>query len=159
MHKLMKEKTMQLLKERIWEACMARVQQRIEEALAAMERAAEASLAEEKSSAGDKYETGRAMGNLDRERYATILEQAKKELKFYHLQKPAKNPLRVEPGVLLEAEGQLILLATGIGKLELEGHTVLVVSALSPLGQKLRGLKAGDAFTLSERHLHISTLT
>ena len=154
----MKEQELQALKTQILEACVHKVQERMEEALAAMDRAAEAALSEEKSSAGDKYETGRAMGYLERERYAGVLQQARKELSFYQQLKPVNDPQRVEPGVLVAAENLFILLATGIGKMDVACHTVLVVSAASPLGQKLRGLQAGAGFMLNDRSIRILSL-
>lgn len=143
----MEVSALQQLKAQILEACNQKVEARIAEALAAMNRAADAALSEEKSSAGDKYETGRAMGYLDRERYAQVLQQANKELQFYRQLKLAPHPEQAAPGVLVCTENQFILLATGIGKLNVDGHAVLVVSMLSPLGQTVRGLKPGDTFS------------
>lgn len=148
----------QALKAQILEACTHKVQERIEEAIAAMNRAADAALSEEKSSAGDKYETGRAMGYLDRERYAQVLQQAKKELQFYQQLKQEQHPQRAAPGVLAGTGNMFILLATGIGKLNVAGHAVMVVSVLSPLGQKLRGLGVGDSFSMGEQEHRISFL-
>jgi hypothetical protein len=154
----MKEKELHELKTLILEACKNKIQERMDEALAAMDRAADAALSEEKSSAGDKYETGRAMGYLERERYAGVLQQARKELQFYQQLKPVKDPQRVEPGVLVVADNMFILLATGIGKMDIAGHSLLVVSSVSPLGQKLRGLQAGAEFILNERSIRILSL-
>ncbi len=148
----------QALKAQILEACTGKVQERMEEALAAMNRAADAALSEEKSSAGDKYETGRAMGYLDRERYAQVLQQAKTELQFYQQLKHEQHPQRAAPGVLVGAGSMFILLATGIGRLNVAGHPVMVVSILSPLGQKLRGLSVGDSFSMGEQQHRISFL-
>lgn len=43
-----------------------------------MEGAQEAANSESKSSAGDKYETGRAMAQLERDRHAQLLAEAQK---------------------------------------------------------------------------------
>jgi len=155
----MNEAALRQLKDQIWNACIQKVQERMEEAGAAMDRAGEAVMAEEKSSAGDKYETGRAMGFLERERYASVFAQAQKELAFYRNRKPTSPAVQAEPGVLLVAEGLIILLATGIGKLEVAGHQVLVISIGSPLGQKIKGLKAGASFLMGDASKKIMHLT
>lgn len=54
--------------------------QRIATANEAMTRAQEAANSEEKSSAGDKYETGRAMGHLQKDMHARAMAQSVKEL-------------------------------------------------------------------------------
>ena len=53
--------------------------QRIQNSLAAMQAAQESANSESKSSAGDKYETSRAMGHLDREMHGRMYQQAQQE--------------------------------------------------------------------------------
>src|SRR5579864_2189317 len=54
---------------------------RIATAREAMDQAQEAANSEEKSSAGDKYETGRAMGQLQKEMHSRQLAAYAKEVK------------------------------------------------------------------------------
>nr|GFD49124.1 hypothetical protein [Tanacetum cinerariifolium] len=61
-------------------ACLAYVQMRLVAARAGMAAAQESSNSETKSSAGDKYETGREMANQERDRHAAQLYEAQKLL-------------------------------------------------------------------------------
>ena len=56
--------------------CHAFIEQRIAAARTAMQAAQESSSSETKSSAGDKYETGREMANAERDRNAAHMKQA-----------------------------------------------------------------------------------
>ena len=56
--------------------CHAFIEQRIAAARTAMQAAQESSSSETKSSAGDKYETGREMANAERDRNAAHMQQA-----------------------------------------------------------------------------------
>src|SRR3954463_6535110 len=67
-------------KQQLKDSCTKILQQRIKTAEDAMKQAQDAANSEDKSSAGDKYETSRAMGQLDRDMYAKQLEEAKREL-------------------------------------------------------------------------------
>src|SRR5882757_8326661 len=57
---------------------------RIAAAKEAIEQAQQAANQEEKSSAGDKYETGRAMGHLQKDMHARQLAENAKELATLH---------------------------------------------------------------------------
>src|ERR1700761_3965133 len=58
--------------------------QRIATANESMDAAQQAANNEEKSSAGDKYETGRAMGHLQKDMHARQLAESMKELAALH---------------------------------------------------------------------------
>src|ERR1700761_8776247 len=79
--------------------------QRIATANESMTQAQEAANNEEKSSAGDKYETGRAMGHLQKDMHARQLAEALKEKAALHA--IPVEPLSPEgrPGAYLQAEG------------------------------------------------------
>jgi len=56
------------LKNKIVGICLAEIEKRIHTAKSAMESAEESARNETKSSAGDKFETGRAMMHLEKEK-------------------------------------------------------------------------------------------
>jgi hypothetical protein len=68
------------LKEQLWMQCQKIVEDRLATAQQAMDAAQQSANQEEKSSAGDKYETGRAMAQLERDKAATQVEENKKML-------------------------------------------------------------------------------
>ena len=118
--------------------------QRIATAETVMNRAQEAANSEEKSSSGDKYETGRAMGQLEKEMYGRQLVAYANELKA--LQSIAADSIchQAGPGAFIRGKGIACFVSAGLGKQQVEGLTVLFVSPLAPFARTLRGKKPGD---------------
>lgn len=118
---------------------------RIATAQEAMDQAQEAANSEEKSSAGDKYETGRAMGQLQKEMHGRQLAEYAKEVKA--LQSIVIDPLCDSggPGAFVQAAGISFFVSAGLGRQEVEGLSILFVSPLAPLARALQNKKAGDS--------------
>jgi hypothetical protein len=143
------------LKKRIHEFCLSLLQERIAEAETAIKRAEDASLQEEKSSAGDKYETGRAMGHLDQERYKRVRHEARLALQFTKQLDPQIRHETARPGALaLTGEG-IFYLGPGIGERRLDEFRLFLISAASPAGKVLMGKKSGDTFLFAGKELPI----
>jgi transcription elongation GreA/GreB family factor len=121
------------------------LKQRIATAQEAMDQAQEAANSEEKSSAGDKYETGRAMGQLQKEMYGRQLAEYAKEVMA--LQSIIIDPLCDSggPGAYVQAAGIAFFVSAGLGRQEVEGQTILFVSPVAPLARALQNKKAGDS--------------
>lgn len=117
---------------------------RISTAKEAMSQAQEAANSEEKSSAGDKYETGRAMGHLQKDMHARQLAEALKELAA--LQAIATEAICPDgrPGALLRGDDIAFFISAGLGKQIVEGRAVVFLSPLAPLAKLLQGKKPGD---------------
>jgi hypothetical protein len=117
---------------------------RISTAETAMQRAQEAANSEEKSSSGDKYETGRAMGQLEKEMYGRQLAAYAHELKA--LQSITADSIchQPGPGAFIRGEGIAFFVSAGLGKQQVDGMTILFVSPMAPLAQSLQGRKPGD---------------
>src|ERR1700733_11093726 len=71
-------------KTRLKRCALDLIGQRITASREAIDQAQEAANSEEKSSAGDKYETGRAMGHLQKDMHARQLAESVKELATLH---------------------------------------------------------------------------
>ena len=131
------------------------LKQRIATAQEAMNQAQEAANSEEKSSAGDKYETGRAMGQLQKEMYGRQLAEYAKEVKA--LQSIAVDPLcdGGGPGAFVQAAGIAFFVSAGLGRQEVEGLSVLFVSPLAPLARALENKRAGDSLLFNGANMII----
>jgi hypothetical protein len=129
--------------------------QRMSAAKKAMEQAQEAANSEEKSSAGDKYETGRAMGHLQKDMHARQLAESVKELASFHAvqTEPLCNEGRT--GALLQADGVAFFISTGLGKQSIDGQTILFLSPQAPLAKLLEKRKPGDSIVFSQQTLVI----
>lgn len=124
--------------------------QRIATARTAMEQAQEAANGEEKSSAGDKYETGRAMGHLQKDMHARALAESVKELATLHAV-PAETLCKEgRAGAFLQAKGIAFFISAGLGKQIIDGQTVIFLSPQAPLAKLLQDKKAGDAIIFNK---------
>lgn len=145
-------------KEHLLQACKKIITDRIENAEKAMKAAQEASNGEDKSSAGDKYETSRAMGHRDRDMYARQLVEAKNE--FQKIERLFLEPADfVKQGSLVLADDTLYFIATGIGKVEVDGKTVMVISKESPIAALMLNKKINEVFSFNGKQWKINQLT
>ncbi|WP_375434609.1 3-oxoacyl-ACP synthase [uncultured Hymenobacter sp.] len=139
-------------------ACAAFVTQRIEAAQAAMLTAQESANSETKSSAGDKYETGRAMAQEERNRNAVQLQQALQlqgELARINPEVAAES---VRPGALVHTNIGCFFISISAGKLTLEGQDYFAVSAAAPVAASLAGKRAGEEVVFNGKKLQIQRI-
>lgn len=134
---------------KLFEVCKIILQTRVNNAEQAMKAAQEAANGEEKSSAGDKYETSRAMGHRDRDMYARQMVEAGNELN-----RIARINLEtykvIKTGSLVCTKSAMYFILTGIGKLIHQQHEVMVLSPLSPLARLIIGKSVGDTFVFNQ---------
>jgi hypothetical protein len=138
-----------LLKQQIITACKTLLEQRIEHATAAMNSAQESANSEDKSSAGDKYETSRAMGQLDRDMNAKQLVIAREELNDLLKINPETPCLYVSKGALVQTSQLYFFVATGIGMIKVADLNIGVVSPESPIAKNAWHKKVGDQITVA----------
>lgn len=124
----------------------------------AMEAAQDSANDQGKSTVGDKYETSRSMGQLDRNMHARQYEQARQERLILEKINEAENPARSAVGTLLETSAGLFLIAVSLGPVVWEEEKIMVVSSSSPVGASLLGKKAGDSFLFMQKQHKISAL-
>ncbi|MES2794821.1 MAG: hypothetical protein V4683_02590 [Bacteroidota bacterium] len=135
------------------------INERITNAKIAMERAQESANSEGKSSAGDKYETSRAMGQIDRDMYARQLDNAQNEKAILDKIDLTKPSISIGLGSLAHTSAGYFFLSISAGKIEIEGQMVMAVSPNSPIGIILKGKKVGDGFIfLGKEQLIISII-
>ncbi|TNE82395.1 MAG: 3-oxoacyl-ACP synthase [Bacteroidetes bacterium] len=130
---------------------------RIQHAEKAMKRAQEAANSEEKSSAGDKYETARAMGQLERDMHARQLDQALKEMQMLE-RLPAASGESIQNGSLVQTSNGAYFLSIGLGKLEFGKENCILLSAASPLGKLFIGKKAGEEINWNKETITIEAI-
>jgi hypothetical protein len=131
---------------------------RIAAARLAASQAQEAANQEEKSSAGDKYETGRAMGHLQKEMHAR--QQAEHEREHAALLRVRTDILCAHPlpGAFIQCREIGLFIGAGLGKHSVDGQTILFLSPAAPLAKTLLDKKSGDEFSFNSRTLRIEDL-
>lgn len=101
---------------------------------------------ETKSSAGDKYETGRAMAQLEIEK---LLQQRHDRLAIQNLLRSISLDRlheSVQLGAMVETSRGNFYLTANAGEIRIGSFQFLTLSIKSPLGQLMMGRKSGDIF-------------
>lgn len=131
------------------------VEKRMDTSWQAMEAAKNSANEEGKSSAGDKYETARAMGQLDREMNGRMYEQAQQERLILERINPLLTLPNVGLGSLVKTTMGDFFVAVGAGVVALNGKNIIVISPQSPIGQILMGKATQEAFEFRDKSYKI----
>lgn len=138
--------------------CIEIIEQRIASSYNAMENAQTAANNEEKSSAGDKYETGRAMNHLEKDMHARQLSANKKDmagLLSVNCNQVCEN---IIPGCFVKCTGVSFFIAAGLGKIIIDEEPVFLLSHHAPVAKILYNKKAGDTILFNGKELKITDL-
>lgn len=134
------------MKDKLLEKVKELIENRMQTSYEAMEAAKNSANEEGKSSAGDKYETARAMGQLDREMNGRMYEQARQER--LSLDKIDTESLftKVAFGALVETTMGYFFVAIGAGIIDLDVKKFMTISPQAPIGQLIMGKTAAETF-------------
>jgi transcription elongation GreA/GreB family factor len=106
---------------------------------------------EMKSSAGDKYNTDRALMHIERDNHAKQLVEAQLLLKTLDGISIEKSSEQANLGSLVETTSGNYFLSISSGKISIDGYEAIALSTASPIGQQLLGKKAGDQFEFNSK--------
>lgn len=128
-------------------------------AWAAMEAAQESANDQGKSSMGDKYETSRSMGQLDRNMHARQYEQIRQERLILERIGVSEVPERAAVGSLIQTTAGWFFISISLGAIRFGNENVLAISSASPVGVSLLGKSTGNSFRfLNKDHQIIGLL-
>lgn len=142
---------MNLIKQQLHASCLAYVEQRIAAAGQAIQSAQASANEETKSSAGDKYETGRAMAQLEIEKNSTQLAEAQKLKQILTQINLEKKTESIQSGNLVLTSQGNYFIAIAAGQFTIDGRSYYAISPSSPIAQKLLGLKKDDEFIFNKK--------
>ena len=145
-------------KDSLYAYCMNYVQERITRTQEEISKVQSSANEETKSSAGDKYETGRAMAQLEIERNTTQLSEAKKLQATMQSLNATRASDVVIPGSLVTTSKGMFYIAISMGIVEFDRQKYFVVSVDSPIGKLLMGKKAGDIVTWNNQPYAIQSV-
>jgi hypothetical protein len=146
------------LKRELHNLCINYVQNRIDTVKQAIKATQQAANEETKSSAGDKYETGRAMMQQETDRNQAQLNAANKLMVALNQINGNTISKTAEAGSLVITNNGKFYIAISAGTLVINGETFFVVSPASPIGMNLKGQKVGYEFNLNGRLYKIEDL-
>lgn len=147
------------MKKQVVQALNDELEERLKLSTQAYNDALESRNNDTKSSAGDKYETSRAMMQQEMDNAEISIHQAKlfkNELSRLPLE---ENSEVVISGSLVETNLGIYFLGLSLGKVVVNNQVVYAVSTASPLGKLLLNGKVGDAINLNNTQQKILRIT
>lgn len=146
------------LKKELYQRCLDYVHNRMEAARLAIEEAQKASNDDTKSSAGDKFETGRAMMEQETQRNTIQLNEANKLKVALNQLNPNVVSDKAEIGSLVVTNNGNFYIAISAGKIIVNDEAYFAISPASPVGLILIGRRKGDEFQLKDKHYQIKMI-
>lgn len=142
-------------KKQVHQQALSQVAARIKNLQAEIAEAQKAASEETKSSAGDKYETGRAMLNLEKERFASQLEEANKLFAVLSRLNHTSHFNKAQLGSLVETSIGTFYLSAAIGQINVNDQKVYCISTQSPIGKALVGTEKDTKINFQNRQIFI----
>lgn len=143
------------IKALLFEKCAEITQSRIEIATADMNHAQQSANEETKSSAGDKYETGRAMSQNERDRSAKLLAEAKQMQQIFNALDYKTAHHSIKSGCVVVTDSNNYFISAAVGNIKIEKTEYYAVSPVSPIAQKILGQKIGYVFEINDKKFQI----
>ena len=134
------------IREELLLRCLDAVNQKIEQTQREIDLLQSDANEETKSSAGDKYETGRAMMQLEIDKLNLQLSEAKRQKKILKEIRPDQTHSRVQLGSVVLTNHGNFFIAIPAGKIIAGGKTYYGISISSPIGAKLLNQQTNDSF-------------
>lgn len=147
------------IKIQLFSHCSALVSERISNIEEAMRNAQASANEETKSSAGDKYETGRAMMHLEKEKLSSQLQEVSKMKMALDQINPEKKQVSVELGSLVLTSAAQYFIAVSLGQIKIDGEAYFAISPASPIGRSMFGKAKGEAFEFAGKQVQILEIT
>lgn len=111
-----------------------------------------------KSSAGDKFETGRAMAQMELEKMGKALGRSTKLLQNLDLINLEKQYKQVEFGSIVITNKENYFASFGLGKVTVDSIDYYAISLASPIGQVIRQKRVGDIIEFQGRGIIIEEI-
>jgi len=107
-----------------------------------------------KSSAGDKFETGREMMQREMDKLSALVDNTLYSLNKLDRLANLPSSSVVAEGSLVETDQETYYISIGYGK----SDTIYAISIESPLGAELKGKKVGESVEMREKIITIKSI-
>lgn len=146
------------LKEELKLKCIDLIQEKISMIKNAINAAQASANEETKSSAGDKYETGRAMAQLEIEKLTAQLGENQKLIQQLDTLNLQEEKTKIRLGSLIYTEQANYFLSISLGNVTLENQSFILLSPSSPIGKLFLGKTAGEEIEFNGRKIGIKRI-
>jgi len=143
------------IKKALQEALHAKMEVQMASLRKAISSIEESKLNETKSSAGDKFETGRAMMQMEQDKTESqlaVLNVTKNQLKQIS---PDLDCQAGMLGAIVTTDADSYYISVSLGKVVVDDHTYYAVSPAAPLSKLLMGCRVGDVVRFRDREVRI----
>lgn len=147
------------LRTELVESCKKYLQNKIEVVKKAMDGLKDDLENESKSSAGDKYETGREMINIEWNKLTVQLNEYDRLSQILNRIKEYRPNGNVILGSVVITDTANYFISIPAGEIESGKEKFYAVGTQAPIAQMLIGKKVGDAVTFNEREFTIREIT
>lgn len=147
-----------MIKEQLYDHCLEFTNTRIANIREAIKSSLESGNEQNKSSAGDKHETGRSMAQLDQENLSYQLLESEKLLQLLHSVERGKITSSISIGSLVLTDNGNYFISISAGKITLEGITYFAISPASPFGSALLKANGNQAFNFNDKQYRIKKI-
>ncbi len=136
-------------KQRIYNHCLNLVTAKTHAAKTALDEIAASLANETKSTAGDKYETARAMLHIEQENISRQLQSVQEQLNTLEALNIATHTGKITNGSLVITDKSNFFLSVALSKMVVDDTFVIALSPASPLGKKLMGCGTNDSIEMN----------
>ncbi len=146
------------LKKQVYQKLLEHIDEKIVQSKKAIEGIVESRNNETKSSAGDKFETSRAMMQIEQQRNELQLHKAlqlQKELLAINIENESNT---IEVGSLIITNQGKYFLSIGMGKIQIDTEKIYAISLASPIGKILLGKQKGAKVEFRNQEVIIEDL-
>jgi hypothetical protein len=137
------------IKVELLQLCENILLERIKSSTSAMQHAQESANSEDKNSAGDKYETGRAAGQLESEMHGVNLKKHRIDLAFLKTLDPKVIHTQCGLGAAVRCTGFFFFISLGLGSADHSLGKIFMLSTQAPLAESMKGKKVGETFLMN----------
>jgi transcription elongation GreA/GreB family factor len=146
------------LRSKIFAACKNQLEEKIASLETALQALTDDAANDSKSTAGDKHEVGRAMMQMEQEKIVKQLHDTIDQKNLVERLAVHAATSQVGNGSFVKTNRGYLLLAAPLGKMVVDGITVMCISSQSPLGQKLIGRNAGETISINGTDYRVEEL-
>ena len=135
------------------------LQSRQQDLLAMLDDLNEGLANDTKSSAGDKYETSRAMSQQEIDKVSVQLQEVKRQLALFPLLESKAASETIANGSLVSTDHALFFIGLPLGQLEIGDQLLFCISPTAPIAQQLLGKMKGDTYEMGGKMYGITEVS
>ncbi len=147
------------LKAKVYETAISKVKEKMQMLREERNAINEGILEDNKSSAGDKFETGRETMTQDLNTVEKQLKQAKFEFdELCRLQSIKEKTPTIQEGSMVKIGADIFLISLSLGQINVGSDKIFLLSESSPLGESLIGKKENDEIQFRGKPMKIAAI-